>query len=488
MCRGEEKRNGSVEWTINVAGEGPTKLVAQTSNLHERAWSWVGGVLERIRSFLQSCWRIGVNEPKKFMHSLKVSAALCVVSLFYYMRPLYDSFGGNAMWAIMTVVVVFEYTVGATLYKCINRTIATVVGGSLGFGVNWIASQSGEKFEPIILGASVFIFAGSATFFRFIPKVKARCDYGANIFILTFSLVSVSGYRVDKLFPLAYERVSTIMVGTCLCILISMLVYPAWAGDQLHTNIIQNLDKLATSVQACVDDYFNSPEANSKTCKEDDTKKRLAYKCVLNSTAAQDAMANFAIWEPAHGKFSFGHPWKSYQKIGAAARNLACCIDSLNICINSGVEVPEVLRKMVEEECLKVSSYASQVLRELGSMIRETKKSSKIEMLVADLNFAVQELHNALKCLPRKLSSGDCGVGGEKGASLLEILPLAAMVSFLTEAVSRIEDIVDQVNGLAKLAKFNPKNEAAKSEDKESAVDDDEQSLDNQQQPTKAAH
>lgn len=34
-----------------------------------------------------------------------------MVPVFYYLRPLYKDVGGNAMWAIMTVVVL-ENTVG----------------------------------------------------------------------------------------------------------------------------------------------------------------------------------------------------------------------------------------------------------------------------------------------------------------------------------------------------------------------------------------
>lgn len=41
-----------------------------------------------------------------------MGVALTLVSLFYYVRPLYDGVRGNAVWAIMTVVLVFEYTVG----------------------------------------------------------------------------------------------------------------------------------------------------------------------------------------------------------------------------------------------------------------------------------------------------------------------------------------------------------------------------------------
>lgn len=95
-----------------------------------------------------------------------------------------------------------------------------------------------------------FMHAASvATFTRFIPTVKARFDYGAMIFILTFSLVSISGYRVDELVMLAQQRVSTIAIGISLCILVSMLFWPVWAGDKLHNQTISNLEKLAISLE-----------------------------------------------------------------------------------------------------------------------------------------------------------------------------------------------------------------------------------------------
>lgn len=69
-------------------------------------------LLRGVAQFVARAWDMGAAEPKKLIHGLKVGMALSLVSLFYYMRPLYEGVGGNAMWAIMTVVVVFEYTVG----------------------------------------------------------------------------------------------------------------------------------------------------------------------------------------------------------------------------------------------------------------------------------------------------------------------------------------------------------------------------------------
>ena len=68
------------------------------------------------------------------------------------------------------------------------------------------------------------------------------------IFILTFSLVSVSGYRVVELFELVHQRLSTIGIGASLCILVTILCCPIWAGCELHLLIHQNMEKLADSL------------------------------------------------------------------------------------------------------------------------------------------------------------------------------------------------------------------------------------------------
>ncbi|XP_059442055.1 aluminum-activated malate transporter 10-like [Corylus avellana] len=461
MASDQNEVSKGLEWRIKVADGSSEILVPEAKSAATRVLlclkAFIVGLASKVWKFLLKAWDVGVDDPRKVIHCLKVGMALTVVSLFYYMRPLYDGVGGTAMWAIMTVVVVFENTVGATICKSLNRMSGTFLAGFLAVGVQWIASQSGNRFEPIIIGASVFLLASAATFSRFIPSVKARFDYGAMIFILTFSLVSISGYRVDEVFNLAHRRLSTIIIGTTLCIIVSMLVCPIWAGQELFTLIFRNMDKLADSLEGCVGEYFKDGDDIDDSDKECH-KKLQGYKCVLSSKAAEDSMANFARWEPAHGGFNFRHPWKQYIKIGASMRSCAYCIEALNSCINSENQANEYIKKHISNNCLKVSSNSSGVIRELALTIKTMKKSSNIHFLVGDMNNAVQELQ------PEAAETPENKTTEQQPASktvvtimpIVDIIPLVTLTSLLIEIVSRINGIVDAVEELADLAEFKP--------------------------------
>lgn len=59
---------------------------------------------------------------------------------------------------------------GAALSKSLNRSFATLLGGSMGVGAKYLADISGDKGEPVVLGLFVFIL-GTASQFCFILGV-----------------------------------------------------------------------------------------------------------------------------------------------------------------------------------------------------------------------------------------------------------------------------------------------------------------------------
>lgn len=87
------------------------------------------------------------------------------------------------------------------------------------------------------------------TFVRFFPVIKARYDYGLIIFILTFSLVSVSAYRDDGVLDIARSRLSTIIIGSCIAIFVCICIFPVWIGEDLHNLVAANMEKLGNSLQ-----------------------------------------------------------------------------------------------------------------------------------------------------------------------------------------------------------------------------------------------
>lgn len=76
----------------------------------------MNSVGEKVKRYSGLAWRtavkVGKEDPRRVIHSLKVGLALILVSLLYLIKPLFKGIGQNAMSAVLTVVVVMEFTVG----------------------------------------------------------------------------------------------------------------------------------------------------------------------------------------------------------------------------------------------------------------------------------------------------------------------------------------------------------------------------------------
>ncbi|XP_011046418.1 PREDICTED: aluminum-activated malate transporter 8 [Populus euphratica] len=391
-----------------------------------------------VIGFAKSVRKLGQDDPRRIIHSLKVGLALTLVSSIYYLRPLYKSFGEAGIWAVLTVVVIFEFTVGGTLSKSLNRGFATLLAGALGLGAQHLASLSGEKGQPIVLGILVFLLAAASTFTRFFPRIKARYDYGVLIFILTFSLVSVSGYRVEELLVLASQRLSTILVGGAICMIVSICICPVWAGENLHNSVASNIENLASYLEGFGGEYFHSGEGS-----DSDRSFLQGYKKVLNSKPTDETMANLATWEPGHGRFGFRHPWKQYLKIGALSRQCAYQIETLNGYINSDNQAPLEFRCKIQESCTQISAECGKALKSLASAIKSMTFPSSANVHVENSKTAVKDLKISLKA-----------VSLEHDQELLAILPDATVASILVEIVVCVEKISESVHELSNLAHF----------------------------------
>ncbi|KAI7736284.1 hypothetical protein M8C21_026980 [Ambrosia artemisiifolia] len=377
------------------------------------------------------------QDMKKIIHSIKVGIALVLVSLLYLLDPLFEQVGENAMWAIMTVVVVFEFYAGALLSKGLLRGLGTILGGGLGCLAAILADDLGKIGNAAVVGSSVFVFGAAATYCRTIPTIKSKYDYGFMIFILTFNLVAVSGLRADKVIELARERLSTIGMGFAVCIFTSLLVFPMWASDELHRSTSSKFDKLACCIEDCMKAYFNivdekesMPKINVKDCK-----------AVLHSKSSDESLANFAKWEPWHGRFGFYYPWDKYLQVGELIRELASLILSLKECLESPLQPSTQLQHEIKEPCKSVGLSLGLILRELGRSIRNMKRC-QATVIIQELQLVKQEL-NLLSTSPKL-----------KGIANVESLATANMLFLLMKIVDKVEVLAKEVEALGEVAGF----------------------------------
>ncbi|KAI5401813.1 hypothetical protein KIW84_066326 [Lathyrus oleraceus] len=391
-----------------------------TAKLSSSHWKSFYSFADKVNRFpgvvRRTIWKVGKDDPRKVVHSLKVGLALTLISLLYLTDPLYKGIGKNAVVAVMTVVVVMEFTVGGTLCKGLNRGLGTLSAGLLAFFIEYLADAPGHVFRAVFIGAAVFLLGAAATYVRFIPYIKKNYDYGVMIFLLTFNLIIVSSYRVDNVLSMAKDRISTICIGVALCLVMSLFVFPNWSGEDLHKSTISKLDGIANSIEVTVVEYFNDSE---KKANEDDSSEDPIYKCyeaILDSKAKDETLAMQANWEPRYSRSCHRIPWQQYATVGASLRHFSYTVVALHGCLQSEIQTPRSIRNLYKDSCIKLAQEVSKVLRVMANSIRN-KRQFPLERLSDNLSEALQDLDNALKSHPQLL------LGSRNGRSQIPITP-----------------------------------------------------------------
>ena len=90
--------------------------------------------------------------------------------------------------------------------------------------------------------------AAITSFMKMWPSL-AQYEYGFRVILLTYCLIVVSGYRMGNPIKTSVDRLYSISIGGIMSVLVNVLVFPMWAGEQLHKELVKNFDSVADSLE-----------------------------------------------------------------------------------------------------------------------------------------------------------------------------------------------------------------------------------------------
>ncbi|KAL6187928.1 hypothetical protein ACLB2K_039323 [Fragaria x ananassa] len=436
---------------------------------------------EDVLDFALKAWEMGRSDPRKVIFAIKMGLALSIVSSLIFWKESFHhiDIGQYSIWAILTVIVMFEFSIGGTFIKGFNRGLGTLVAGILAFCFAEVSLLAGN-LEEVVIVISVFIVGFFASYLKLYPTMKPY-EYGFRVFILTYCILMVAGNRTREYNGAVTTRLVLIVVGAAVCLFVNICICPIWSGEDLHNLVVKNFKEVATSLEGCVDGYLKFVEyertpSKILTYQASDDSMHKGYKSVMESKSQEETLA------PAEKRLVFCTELRWVGAEGAKVlRELGKKIEKMEKLGPGDIlkdvhEAAEKLQKSIDHRSyILVNSENWEIGRrprkqEGAENVSDYKDSDDMKLGLKSLSETVLDLRSvsaawtpsatqgaSSECVFRNQPAWPFGVGKEENCTTYEsasALSLATFVSLLIEFVARLQNVVDSFEELGEKAKF----------------------------------
>lgn len=145
-----------------------------------------------------------------FRHSLRLTIALLIGFIFGKILPF-----DNVYWILLTIIVIMRPGYGLTKQRSFHRTVGTILGGLLAFGILFFV-----KDNIIISVLSILCMLLGFSF--------TQTNYKVSATFVTMYVVFIYGIVTPNIGDLVQFRILDTLVGAGLAFLANHFLWPSW--------------------------------------------------------------------------------------------------------------------------------------------------------------------------------------------------------------------------------------------------------------------
>lgn len=282
-----------------------------------------------------------------FKHSLRLGVMTMIgygVGMFFSVQ--------NPYWILLTLIVIMRPTFGLTKTRSKERTIGTLIGGSLAVGIVLI-TQNTTVYGILAIVSLVIAFS------------MVQRNYKAAATFITLSVVFIYALLRPDIFNVIQYRVTDTLIGAGLATLGNLLLWPAWEIQGMQKTLLGTIKANRVYLEEIISFYNKKGSVPSQY-------KVVRKKAFLEMSELSSAFQRMTQ-EPKSKQKNLG----KFYEIAMLNHTFLTSLASLSTYILNNPTTP------ASENFNKVSSKIIQNLLDAESVLKE-EISSKAEKSEGD--------------------------------------------------------------------------------------------------------